>query len=540
MMRTTNQRTAPVQARTSLWQNYGYNDRRTAMKTAREHDSLHELRDEIELFIKSLRHPVVVEDEVELFDLSSTDWRLTIEFGKLIFTAWNAARSVSRRVEDIAYRDGERLGLFVRKPGGRETTTLEFRELGRAVVADKAPARESFQKQLLAMLSREYPGRTFERVSHRSDREHSFSAWYTRGVARQGRTAWAFLGLGERESPAAADTALAFGLIWLDWLRSRSDRVIYPGLKLIFPPRAAETSAHRAAYLNHQAVQVEILEWSVKEERPSVIDWKDCGNVETRLTPRRHVEDFIEHHRGLLSRLLGQLLAKVEVVADPAAAALSIRVLGLEVARIEGLLAPRIALGLPGNARRIEEGNHAEIRQFLERALSVRCAASPDSSSDLYRLQSERWLESMVVRNVTKLDPALSPTCIYPQVPAFSGMARGVIDILLATRSGRLAVLELKVQEDINLPLQGLDYWLCVKWLQERGQFQKFGYFPGIELGDSAPLLYLVSPAFRFHSTTGRMLRYLDPAIRIIQVGINDGWREDIEILFRRAHEVRA
>jgi len=33
----------------------------------------------------------------------------------------------------------------------------------------------------------------------------------------------------------------------------------------------------------------------------------------------------------------------------------------------------------------------------------------------------------------------------------------------------------LKVQEDINLPLQGLDYWLRVKWLQERGQFQPFG-----------------------------------------------------------------
>ena len=510
------------------------------MPTPRESESLHKLRDEIELFIKSLRHPVVVEDEVELFDLSASEWRLTVEFGKLIFTAWNAARSVSRRVEDIAYRDAEQLGLFARKAAGRETLTLEFREAHRVPAGDKAAARESFQKQLLALLSRQYPGWSLERVSHRSDREHSFSAWYTRGVARQGRTAWAFLGLGESESPAAADGALAFGLIWLDWLRSRSDRVTYPGLKLIFPPQTAETSAHRAAYLNHRAVQVEILEWSVKEERPRVIDWRDYGNVATRLTPRRLATDLIERHRELLSRLLGELLAKVDVVADPAAAALSIRVLGLEVARIEGLLAPRITFGLPGNARRLEEGSHAELRQFLEMALSIRCAASPSSSSDLCRLQSERWLESMVVGDITKLDPALLPTCIYPQVPAFSGMDRGVIDILSATRSGRLAVLELKVQEDINLPLQGLDYWLRVKWLQERGQFQEFGYFPGIELADSAPLVYLVSPAFRFHSTTGRMLRYLDSAIRIIQVGINDGWREGIKILFRREPEVGA
>jgi hypothetical protein len=509
------------------------------MPTPGESESLHRLRDEIELFIKSLHHPVVVEDEVELFDLSATEWRLSVEFGKVIFAAWNAARSVSRRVEELAYRDGARLGVFARKPGGREVTTVEFRELQAAVrqATDKGPGREIFQKQLLAMLSRQYPGWSFERVSHRSDREHSFSAWYTRGVARLGRTAWAFLGLGEDESPAAADAALAFGLIWLDWLRSRSERVTYPGLKLIFPPHTAEMSAHRAAYLNHRAVQVEILEWSVREERPSVVDWRDHGNVETRLAPRRQAEDLLERHRGLLSRLLGELLAKVDVVADPGGAALSVRVLGLEVARVEGLLAPRITFGLPGNAHRLQEGNQAELRQFLETTLSVRCAASPNPSSDLYRLQSERWLESMVVRDVTKLDPALLPTCIYPQVPAFSGMDRGVIDILLATRGGRLAALELKVQEDINLPLQGLDYWLRVKWLQERGQFQRFGYFPGIELADSAPLVYLVSPAFRFHSTTGRMLRYLDPDIRIIQVGINDGWREDIKILYRREGE---
>jgi hypothetical protein len=509
------------------------------MPTSGDVESLHKLRDEIELFIRSLPHPVVVEDEVELFDLSASEWRLSVEFGKVIFAAWNAARSASRRIEEIAYRDGERLGVFARKAGGREALSLEFRPADRAdlQLTDKAPGRATFQKQLVVMLSRQYPGWSIERVSHRSDRGHSFSAWYTRGVARLGRTAWAFLGMGENESPAAADAALAFGLIWLDWLRSRSDRVTYPGLKLIFPPHAAESTAHRAAYLNHRAVQVELLEWSAGDDRPSVIDWKDYGNVETRLAPRRLAADLIERHRALLSRLLGESRAQVDVVADPGAAALSIRVLGLEVARLEGLLAPRITFGPPGNIRRLEHDDGAELRQFLATALSIRCAASLDSSSDLYRLQSERWLESMVVRDVTKLDPALLPTCIYPQVPAFSGMDRGVIDVLLANRSGRLAVLELKVHEDINLPLQGLDYWLRVKWLQERGQFQQFGYFPGVELADSTPLVYLVSPAFRFHSTTGRILRYLDPAIPITLVGINDGWREGIKILFRREYE---
>ena len=72
------------------------------MPTSGESESLHKLRGEIELFIKSLSHPVVVEDEAELFDLSATQWRLSVEFGKLIFSAWNDTRTLSRRIEDIA------------------------------------------------------------------------------------------------------------------------------------------------------------------------------------------------------------------------------------------------------------------------------------------------------------------------------------------------------------------------------------------------------------------------------------------------------
>jgi len=116
------------------------------MVTSGESDSLHKLRDEIELFIKSLPHPVVVEDEAELFDLSASQWRVSVEFGKVIFAAWNAARAVSRRIEEIAYRDGERLGVFARKAGGRETLTLEFHPAVRATLqqTDKAPGRETF------------------------------------------------------------------------------------------------------------------------------------------------------------------------------------------------------------------------------------------------------------------------------------------------------------------------------------------------------------------------------------------------------------
>jgi hypothetical protein len=282
-------------------------------------------------------------------------------------------------------------------------------------------------------------------------------------------------------------------------------------------------------------VRVEILEWNSGQAHPTLVDLKDFGNVQTRLTARRYGESLAERHRDLVQRLLGDALHHVDVVPDASGSFLSFRVLGLEVARIEGTLSPRIFFGLEGNYRKLRKDAWSEFRDFLRCVLEVRRARSENPSHEFYRLQPERWLESLALRDITKIDPALSPDYVYPQVPAFSGLARGVIDILSITRAGRLAVIELKLHEEINLPLQGLDYWLRVKWLQQQSQFQSLGYFPGAELAQAPPILYLVSPTFRFHSTTDRIIRYLDPSIEVVRVGLNDQWREGVKVLLRRS-----
>jgi hypothetical protein len=496
-------------------------------------EPLRELQDEIEALLQQLHHPVLVEKEAELMDLTAAHWRLTIEFGKLIFSAWNAGRSISRRVEALAYHDRDRFGIFVRKPGGRETTTLEFRELHAPAGAGRASGRTGFRQQLTALLERQYRGWKFERVSNRSDREHSFSAWYTRGMATQGHSAWVFLGLSEEEGTAAADGVLAFGLIWLDWLRSQADRVAITQLRLFLPPAAVGVIAHRAAYIDPQVLSVEIYEWRVGQPAATLVDLKDYGNVETRLAARRQAELLKESHAGLLNDMLGGLSAGIDIVPDSAGAFSSLRIAGLEVARIEGQLAPRIYFGLEGRVRRLDASCRDEFGDFLREVRRIRCAGSPEPQHEFYRLQSERWLESLLFQDITRIDPALSPAHVYPQVPAFSGRDRGVIDLLTTTRRGRLAVVELKVQEEINLPLQVLDYWLRVNWLQKRNQFQEFGYFLDCELAAAVPRLYLVSPAFRFHSTTERLLSYFDRKIEVILIGINDSWRKEIKVLFR-------
>src|SRR5580704_10467678 len=149
----------------------------------------------------------------------------------------------------------------------------------------------------------------------------------------------------------------------------------------------------------------------------------------------------------------------------------------------------------------------------------------------------ERWLESLVVQDVTEVDERLDATSLYSQLPAFSAADRAMIDVLTATRDGRLAVVELKADEDIHLPLQGLDYWARVEWHHGRGEFPRFGYFTGRELSSEKPLLFLVAPALRVHPATDTLLRYISPEIEWIFAGIDERWREGVKVVFRKRPE---
>jgi len=100
-------------------------------------------------------------------------------------------------------------------------------------------------------------------------------------------------------------------------------------------------------------------------------------------------------------------------------------------------------------------------------------------------------------------------------------------------------VIELKADEDLHLPLQGLDYWSRVKWQQERDEFHRFGYFVsdnGVtrELSSAPPLLLLVAPALRIHPATDTILSYLSPEVHWTLIALDERWREELKVVFRK------
>ena len=134
---------------------------------------------------------------------------------------------------------------------------------------------------------------------------------------------------------------------------------------------------------------------------------------------------------------------------------------------------------------------------------------------------------------IETIDATLLANPLYGQVPQFAGGERGVIDILAAERSGRLAIVEVKASQDIHLPLQALDYWMRVMWHVERREFVGRGYFPGLELRQDPPRLLLVAPALDYHPSNEIILRFFRREIEVERIGVGIEWRQKLRVMFR-------
>jgi hypothetical protein len=197
-----------------------------------------------------------------------------------------------------------------------------------------------------------------------------------------------------------------------------------------------------------------------------------------------------------------------------------------------------IVFGVGAEERVLEDRNWAFFVELLAALRDTRHPYGP-RQHPLFRMHPERWPESLVVNDVSVVEERLESQVLYSQVPAFSAADRAMIDVLTITRDGRLAVVELKADEDIHLPLQGLDYWSRVAWHHARGEFPRFGYFSQRELSAEPPLLFLLAPALHVHPATDVLLRYIAPEIKWEFVGIDERWREGVKVVFRKRAGVR-
>jgi len=315
------------------------------------------------------------------------------------------------------------------------------------------------------------------------------------------------------------------------------------GLYLFLPPRCSDLACSRLAQLNQNLAEFQIFELDERDELLEACDFRDRGNIFTHLARRLEDDNVRTRFAAAVSRIRSLVPeCQVNVVSS---SEIAFRLHGLGFARARTALQQNsfegkeeIIFGTGSYERPLDEDSEALFLQLLERLRAVRKAGG-DFRDPLWRMYPERWLEAAVCARIDCLDSRFSPAHVYVQVPAFAASDRAMIDVLTITASARLAVIELKAEEDIHLPLQGLDYWSRVKWHQERGEFQKFGYFLDhtgrpLPLSTANPLLMLVAPALRFHPAVDAILRYFPPHIDWELVGLDEHWREELKVVFRK------
>ena len=310
------------------------------------------------------------------------------------------------------------------------------------------------------------------------------------------------------------------------------------GLAVVVPKGMSILTRQRMAHLHPTAAKWHLNEFDQREDALVRQEIGDRGNMATRLV--RAIDDgqALERFAASVARIRGILPQAEALVVSPAI--ISFRLYGLEFAQARVAHDPRnfetgeeVVFGLGPEERVLDARNEQAFADLVRLAASVRHKDGPKNHA-LWRMHPERWLESLASTNIAALDGRLRPDHVYRQVPAFAAADRAMIDILASTIDSRLAVIELKADEDIHLPLQGVDYWSRVAWHQSRGEFARFGYFPGREISAEKPLLLLVAPALRVHPSTDTILRYLSPEIDWELLGIDERWREDLNVVFRK------
>ena len=194
----------------------------------------------------------------------------------------------------------------------------------------------------------------------------------------------------------------------------------------------------------------------------------------------------------------------------------------------------RVFFGASEKHEELTAASHARLKKLLYDLETFRHPLASDARHALYRAQSERWLEFIVREDITRIDACLDQRFVYTQVFANAGGEHGILDLLSVTRSGRLAIVELKTTEHIHLPLQAAGYWRHVLHHLERGDLSQYGFFSGMPLQAAPPLVYLVSPALRFHPATDDLLQYLAPNLELVRVGLAENWRRGLRVVMRQ------
>lgn len=394
----------------------------------------------------------------------------------------------------------------------------------------KQISREDFCDQLRRILAEQFPDESVEKLSIAADLEHTLSRIYARGISRKGAIRGAFLAVPEGETQDAIESSLTFALLWLERARQSASYANLSLLRLILPQGKSPLLLHQFGCLDAR-LAIQIYELNSQQESLERVEPRTDGNVRSWLVPLRESELLLSRSQNDLSRIVAIAPDAIRAHAIPRDQEVLLRFRGLNFARWQD---GQIYFGNSSLWQPLSPRTERDLQHLVRQLKDFRNPLATNLRHPFYRAQPERWMQTIVMQDISRLDVTLNPERVYEQVIANSAGQHGVLDLLTVTTANRLAILELKATENPELPLQAADYFDRIRRHHAQGDLARYGYFPQLQLQSAPPIVYLVAPALRFHPTTETILKYLSPELEIIRVGLTESWRRGLRVVLRR------
>jgi hypothetical protein len=454
----------------------------------------------------------------------------------LILSYWTEQGTRSWRILSWD-SNGESLSFQASRRMGAQVSLIELipRASALAVAATIRAAREVRCEKLAQLASATAPGLRVERCALSPGIRRGQPGRFARILLRQMHQRVAMTGSVIKSNASDIDAFLSSALLWYTRTSNR-----------IRPPLVQQLWLIVEENLVRPAFQRIVLFRPALKEMISVFTIDDSWTTLKPVTPlnrdslfRKRLPKFPPVSDPALSETAKQVIAvapdRIDVVH--ARHGETLRYFGLPFARIREVFGrERVWFGIEGSRRRLLDERTCDEWNTLLRDLEIhRSAAAVDHHHGLYRAASEAWLESILRRDITRLDPGLIIAPLHAQFRTARGGRLGIrpIDLLALRRDGRLVVIELKVFEDREHVLQGADYWQRVEAHRRRGHITKARLFGEQRIRDESPLVYLVAPTLRAHPSTHTIARCIAHDIEIYKFDINEDWRAGVKVMRR-------
>jgi hypothetical protein len=485
------------------------------------------LRDYAEwLFVSEGMTQSLRRDEIEI----------VVERERLLVSCWTEKGTRLWRV--VAWDwNGQLLTLEGSHKMRAEVSLIELipRTSAKAITATIRAARQMRCERLAQLAAALRFGSVVERLSLSRGTKPGQPGRNAQVLLKTRRERIAVVGPVVSSQPATVDAFLSSSLLWF---RRTCDRVKPPYVEqlwLIVSPELLKPLLYRVALL--RASLRDIIKVFTVDENLTLLSEATTPDKDDLW--RKKLARFPPVAAATASVLSSAIVAEAPEAIDIVHSrhGETLRFFGLPFARVRSLLGrERVWFGMNRAHRRLlDESTANDWQNMLDDLREHRSSTAVDHRHAFYRAAPEAWLESLLRRDITRLDPGLIIAPLHAQFRTARGAKLGIrpIDLLALRQDGRLVVIELKVSEDREHVLQGADYWRRVEAHRRRGHIARAKLFGKRTIRDEAPLVYLVAPTLRVHPAFQTLAHCISSDIEIYRFDINEDWRNGVRVMRR-------